>query len=335
MPKDINSKVQLSNDHGSLGSDSRPISATASNDVAVLIVTYNSADQIEACLSTLIAQRAEVSQEIIVVDNDSKDETVSIIKEKFPEVRLFTPGENLGFAKAVNYAAQQSNADYILLLNPDTEVLDHAVDKVHDFAQKNPQYGLYGGRTLKEDGTTLERSSCWGQPTLWSLFLFATGLSTIFRHNSFFDPESLGKWERNSVREVGVITGCFLLASKEAWNTIGGFDEHFWLYGEDVDLAISARKAGYRPVITPDAVTIHEVGQSSTSAQKMIWLHRGKVSLIKKHWSGLPCALSLLFLKSGVFLRAMMYRLAGKPDNQWFQGWKRRSEWICGHPRKN
>lgn len=307
----------------------------AKPDVAVIIVTYNSADQIEACLSTLLAQRATITQEVIVVDNDSQDETVSIIKEKFPDVRLFTPGENLGFAKAVNFAAQQTEAEYVLLLNPDTEVLDNAVDKVHAFAQQNPRYGLYGGRTLKEDGKTLERSSCWGQPTPWSLFLFATGLSTIFRHNTFFDPESLGKWERDSVREVGVITGCFLLASKDAWEKIGGFDEHFWLYGEDVDLAISARKAGFYPVITPDAVTIHEVGQSSTSAQKMIWLHRGKVSLIKKHWSGLPRSLSLLFIKTGVFIRSLLYQATGKSDNQWVQGWKRRSEWIHGHSQEN
>ncbi len=298
----------------------------------MLIVTYNSEGQIAECLQTLIEQRQTIRQEVIVVDNNSQDETVSIIRENFPQVRLFTPNKNLGFAKAVNFAAQQTRANYLLLLNPDTAVLDHAVDRVHAFAQKNPQYGFYGGRTLKEDGETLERSSCWGQPTTWSLFLFATGLSTLFRHNSFLDPESLGPWKRDSVREVGVITGCFLLVQRDAWLKVGGFDENFWLYGEDVDLAMTARKAGYHPVITPDAVTIHEVGQSSTSAQKMIWLHRGKVSLIKKHWSGASLPLALSFLKAGVFLRYMIYSLKGSHQNQWVQGWKRKTEWQDGHP---
>lgn len=322
-------KASQSNPVASLDPDTDSAHAP---DVAVIIVSYNSEDQIAACLKTLLAQRKSIRQEVIVVDNKSQDRTVDIIRQDFPEVRLFTPESNLGFAKAVNFAAQQTDAEYILLLNPDTEVLDHAVDNVYHFAEKHPEYGFYGGRTLKEDGKTLERSSCWGQPTPWSLFLFATGLSTVFRHNALLDPESLGPWQRDSVREVGVITGCFLLVKRLAWQKIGGFDEHFWLYGEDVDLAMRARRAGYRPVITPDAVTIHEVGQSSTSIQKMIWLHRGKVSLVKKHWRGLPRSFSLLCLKSGVLLRSLLYRLKGDKDNQWVQGWKRRAEWQDGHP---
>ncbi len=301
-------------------------------DVAVVIVTYNSEAQIAGCLESVLSQTDSVNIEILVVDNQSQDRTVSIIRSDFTSVRLFEPSSNLGFAKAVNFAVTQTSAPYVLLLNPDTEVLDHAIDKVHSFAQANPQYGFYGGRTLKDDRFSLEPSSCWGQPSPWSLFLFATGLSTLFKGNAFFDPESLGSWKRNSVREVGVITGCFLLAEKEAWDTIGGFDEHFWLYGEDVDLAIRARKAGYRPVITPDAITVHEVGQSSTGNQKMIWLYRGKVSLIKKHWNGIPRILSLAFLKTGVALRALLIRLSGRTQHHWVQGWKHRGEWIEGHP---
>ncbi len=303
-------------------------------DVAVLIVTYNSEEQIEACLSTLIEQRRAIDQEIIVVDNQSSDQTVEIIQKKFPQVRLYTPGKNLGFAKAVNFAAKQSSAKYFLLLNPDTKVLDHAVDKVYTFAETNPSYGFYGGRTLKEDGVTLEPSSCWGQPTVWSLFLFATGLSTLFRGNSFFDPEAIGGWKRDSIREVGVITGCFLLVQTSAWKTINGFDEDFWLYGEDADLAIRARRAGFRPVIYPEAVVVHEVGQSSTSHQKMIWLFRGKISLAQKHWRGPSKQLYLFFLKFGVAARFLLLRIAGKKEHHWIYGWKNRAEWANGHPTK-
>lgn len=303
--------------------------------VAVLIVTYNSEGQIENCLSSLIKERNSINQEIIVVDNNSTDKTVEIIKHKFPSVKLYSPGENLGFAKAVNFAAAQSDTSHILLLNPDTIVLDNAVDKVFNFAVNNPKYGFYGGRTLKNDGKTLEPSSCWGETNLWSLFLFATGISTIFRGSALFDPESIGGWKRDSIREVGVITGCFLLASREAWQELNGFDEHYWLYGEDADLGLRARKAGFRPVIFPDAVTIHEVGQSSTSAQKMIWLYQGKVSLIKNHWSGLPRILCLALLKLGVGMRATVSTLSGKKNTPWVTGWKRRSEWQAGHDGTN
>lgn len=300
-------------------------------DVSVVIVAYNSAGQIRECLASVVEQRGQLSQEIIVVDNNSSDDTAAIIESEFPEVKLHAKSDNIGFAKACNFAASESDSDYLLLLNPDTVVLDKAVEKVVQFARQNPKYGYYGGRTLKEDGKTLEPSSCWDQPSLWSQLTFATGLSTLFRHNSFFDPESIGSWQRDSIREVGVITGCFLLVEKKAWQEIGGFDEHYWLYGEDVDLAYRARKAGFSPVIYPEAVVIHEVGQSSTSAQKIIWLYRGKVSLIKRNWNGLTRSLGLGLQKLGVALRALPAIVSGKKDNKWAVAWKRRSEWQDGH----
>ncbi len=116
-------------------------------DVAILIVTYNSERQIEACLQSVYDQRGSTTQEVIVVDNDSKDGTIALIQERFPEVKLHAAGRNLGFAAGVNLAARQTEASYVLLLNPDTVVLDHAIDKVVEFARAHPSYGLYGGRT--------------------------------------------------------------------------------------------------------------------------------------------------------------------------------------------
>lgn len=314
----------------SIDNDS-PITESAPG-VTVLIVTYNSTEQISACLESVYKETRETHLEVIVVDNNSNDNTVEIVESNFPQVQLYAQKENLGFAKAVNFAASQAKTNHILLLNPDTVVLEGAIDKIVVFARENPQYGFYGGRTLKEDGITLERSSCWGQPTVWSLFLFASGLSTIFRDSPVFDPESIGGWQRDSIREVGVITGCFMLASKEAWERIEGFDEHFWLYGEDADLAMRARKMGYHPVIFPESIVIHEIGQSSTSAQKMIWLYRGKVSLIKRHWSGFAKSSALFFLKFGVFIRSLLFSIVGKKDSHWVVGWSRRKDWRNGHP---
>ncbi|MBC2608243.1 glycosyltransferase family 2 protein [Pelagicoccus albus] len=307
--------------------------ALADVKVSVVIVTYNSEEQIAPCLKSLHSEVREVQLETVVVDNGSQDSTVSIVKSQFPSVVLLDTKENLGFAKACNLAVQKSTGDFILLLNPDTVTLDGAVDKVVKFALAEPSYGFYGGQTLKEDGVTLERSSCWGLPSLWSMFTFATGLSTIFKHNGFFDPESLGKWKRDSVREVGVITGCFLLATREAWDSIEGFDEHFWLYGEDVDLSLRAKKAGYHPVIYPKAKVIHEIGQSSTSAQKGVWLQQGKVSYLKRNWSAPASFLGLILLNIGVAVRAFAYGLKGDQENQWVASWKRRSEWKNGHTK--
>ncbi|MCW1922894.1 glycosyltransferase family 2 protein [Luteolibacter arcticus] len=306
-------------------------------DVAIVIVSYNSQDHIGACLESVFAQRKSVTQQVIVVDNDSRDDTVNFIRTNFPEVELVLPGTNLGFAKGVNLGVKHSNAEYVLLLNPDTVILDNAVDVIVDFARKNPNHGLYGGRTLRPDGS-LEPSSCWGRPTLWSMTLFAFGLTTIAPKNRFLDPESLGSWQRDTVREVGVITGCFLLSPTEVWNKLGGLDERYFMYGEDADLAMRAHAAGYRPVICPDATLIHEVGAcSDTPVHKTMLLYRGKASLVRTHWTGLAQWLGLFFLATGTGLRAALSKVKAKPDSansaaaRWQTLWAERNKWICGY----
>ncbi len=300
-------------------------------DVAVLIVTYNSENEISDCLRSVVEQRRSVAQEIVVVDNDSKDRTVETIRAGFPEVKLVTPGKNLGFAAGVNLAARQSDAKYLLLLNPDTTILDHAIDVVVEFARQHPHYGFYGGRTLKADGR-LEPSSCWGLPSLWSLTMFAFGLSTLAKHNPILDPESLGSWPRDTVREVGIITGCFVLVERAAWEKLQGFDERYFMYGEDADLAMRARKAGYRPVICPDARLVHEVGKSSaTPFHKAILLYRGKANYVRVHWSGWRRNLGLLLLAAGVGFRAFGSAVVRSPSDTWRRLWQQRRDWLRGY----
>ena len=305
-------------------------------DVAIVIVTYNSEAQIAACLESVFGERKQVVQQVIVVDNESQDNTVEVVRHLFPQVDLILPGENLGFAKGVNLGVKYSDAEYVLLLNPDTKILDSAVDVIVNFARSNPVHGLYGGRSFKLDGS-LEPSSCWGKPTLWSMALFAFGITTLAPRNRWLDPESLGGWQRDSVREVGVITGCFLLSSSKVWQELEGLDERYFMYGEDVDLAFRARRRGYRPIICPDARLIHEGGQSSeTPVHKLILLYRGKASLVRSHWTGVSRSLGLFLLVSGTGLRAMLISLislvrAPQAAGRWQTLWKKRNEWSRGY----
>ncbi len=307
-----------------------------SADVAIVIVSYNSEEHIGACLESVFSQRKAVNQQVIVVDNHSRDGTVEFIRRNFPEVELLVPGENLGFAKGVNLGVRHSSAEFVLLLNPDTILLENAVDVIVEFARKNPGHGLYGGRTLTPDGE-LEPSSCWGLPSLWSMGLFAFGFTTVMPKNSFFDPESLGNWQRDSVREVGVITGCFLLAPTLVWNELGGLDERYFMYGEDADLAMRAHHAGYRPLICPEAKLIHEVGAcSDTPVHKTMLLYKGKASLVRLHWSGLQRSLGLFFLVTGTGIRALASRLKFAPGEKdsagrWQTLWRERKDWLQGY----
>jgi N-acetylglucosaminyl-diphospho-decaprenol L-rhamnosyltransferase len=305
-------------------------------DVAVVIVTYNSQEQIETCLRSLYERGGRTSKEVIVVDNNSRDNTVQLIQREFPEVKLVLPGENLGFAKGVNLGVRHSNADFVLLLNPDTEVLEDAIDTIVEFAREHPEYGLYGGRTFSPDGK-LEPSSCWGAPTLWSMALFAFGISKLAPRNAFLDPESLGDWKRDTVREVGVITGCLLLTPIEVWNRLGGMDERFFMYGEDADFSMRARQLGYRPVICPDAKVVHEIGKSSdTPIHKLMLLYRGKASLVRRHWTGPGRALGIFFLAAGTALRAAAGIVGGlvrgaRSPGRWQMLWNQRKDWLGGY----
>lgn len=309
---------------------------TAPADVAVLIVSYNTEDLLRESLRSVLEQRGGLRQQIIVVDNGSVDSSVAMVRSEFPEVELIDAKQNLGFARGVNLAATRANADFLLLLNPDTLVLDRAVERLVDFARSHPSHGLYGGRSLRRDGS-LELSSCWALPTVWSTTCFALGLSTAFRHTRWFDPEAMAEWRRDTVREVGIITGCLLLASRDAWRKLGGFDERYFMYGEDADLAWRAREAGYRPIICPEACIIHDVGKASaTRAGKLLLLFKGKATLVRDHFDGWRKQLVLFELLVGVGLRALLAQIrpgtnASEAD-PWIVVWRQRHDWILGYP---
>ena len=309
-------------------------------DVSILIVTYRCRDAVKDCLSSIPDGAGRLSHEVVVVDNASGDGTADMIRHDHPGVVLIALEENTGFAAGVNRAADTARGEFLLLLNPDTVVHPGAIEELVAFARANPRHGIYGGRTVNPDGT-LHPGSCWGAPSLWSLSCFATMLSTASRGSRLFDPESLGRWQRDSVREVDVVTGCLLLAPRHVWRELGGFDPTFFMYGEDVDLALRAKKAGYRPVITPDAVVTHEIGVSSASRpEKFLLVLRAKVTVMKKHWSPARATVGRALLLAGVGARAVagsfQRRSAGPAPGArgttWRTLWVERRRWLAGFP---
>jgi N-acetylglucosaminyl-diphospho-decaprenol L-rhamnosyltransferase len=307
--------------------------------VSILLVTYRCREAARACLASIEAATRCVDYEVIVLDNASGDGTVEMVAEEFPGTRLVASPVNLGFAAGVNRAAGEAASEFLLLLNPDTVVHDGAVENLLDFARAHPEHGLYGGRTLNPDGR-VNPGSCWGAPSLWSLFCFAATLSTAFKGNAILDPESLGGWERDSVREVDIVTGCLLLVPRALWKELGGFDTRFFMYAEDADLALRARALGYRPAITPDAVVTHEIGVSSaTREDKLVLLFRGKATLLWKHWRPLRRRLGVALLVVGVGVRALEASLlgrfraaSGRRASFWPGVWKARKDWAAGYP---
>jgi len=290
---------------------------------AVIIVNYNTRDEtVTAVRRALDATTLQI--EIVVVDNGSHDGSVDALRSEFPQISLIDAGANLGFAAGVNLGVAHSRAPLVVLLNPDTEVLPGAIDALVSFARRHPEHGLYGGRTLRPDGTT-DPSSCWGDMSLWSLTSFAAGLTTVFRRSRLFDPESLGTWERDSVREVPIITGCLLLTPREEWDGLGGMDERFFLYGEDADFSRRARERGMRPVIVPEATIVHAVGGSTgSSGRKMCMVMAGKATVLHTSWRPLPRTIGIALLQLGA--------LARRRNPTWAEVWARRRDWRTGYP---
>ncbi len=233
---------------------------------------------------------------------------------------------NVGFARACNVGVGLSRGRLVALINPDTLVTAAALEALVRFHDADPSRGIVGGRTVAPDGT-LDPRSCWGAMTLWSLACYATGLSTLFRGNRVLDPESLGQWQRDSERAVDVVTGCLLLTSRLVWDELDGFDEAFFMYGEDADLCWRAWRSGYRPSVSPAAQIVHAVGASSSSTlAKQRLLMRGRAHLARKRWHGIRRRVALGLMATGVGLRS----LTSRPGSVSRELWTERSDWLAG-----
>jgi len=299
-------------------------------DISVVIVSYKVPALLRACLASLRREAAECSYEVIVVDNASGDGTAELVQDEFPDVRLIALSENIGFAAGSNLGARAATGEYLLMLNPDTELVGNTLGALLGYARAHPEAGLVGGRTLRPDGK-LDPGSCWGAQSIWSLVCFASGLSTAFRDSRVFNPESIAGWSRDSERRVDIVTGCLCLSPRAVWEQLGGFDESFFMYGEDADLAARARTRGYHPAITPDAVILHHVGASSQSVDKREMNLRCRVALAHKHWSPGRARVAVALLQTGTGLRALGATVTRRPSSTWPAVWRRRREWRGGY----
>lgn len=306
--------------------------------LSILIISYNTRDMTLECIRSVFEQTVRTTFEIIVLDNASSDGSAEAMLEEFGDrVRLVRSGENLGFAGGNNAAAEHASGDYLLLLNPDTVVLDGAIDTLVAYAVEHPQAGIWGGRTVFADGS-LNPASCWSRQTLWSLTSQALGLSSIFRTSSLFNPEGMGGWDRSGEREVDIVSGCFLLISRELWRRLDGFHPDFFMYGEEADLCLRARTLGARPRVTARATIIHYGGASETvRADKLCRLLAAKTLLVDRHFAGLRRRVGKRLLAAWPLSRMVAHCLLApirsgsrRGAEIWGQVWAERRLWMRG-----
>lgn len=309
-------------------------------DLSILIVSYNTRDLTVAAIESVFRFPPDRPFEVIVLDNASSDGSAEAIAERFGgRVRLIAHQTNVGFAAGNNIAAQSATGRQLLLLNPDTLVLDGTLTNILDFARRQPQRRIWGGRTLFPDHS-LNPTSCWRRLTLWSLFCSATGLTYMFPRSRLFNSEAYGDWARDSEADVDIVTGCFLLIDHDFWARLRGFDPTFFMYAEEADLCLRAAAAGARPGITPTAQLVHYGGASEvTRTEKVITTMRGRITLMRKHWSTAAYIAGRGLLLLWAFSRMVASRvLSGPQDNpgqshqKWSEIWGRRAEWLVAYP---
>ncbi len=304
----------------------------------IIIVSYNTAKYTKRAIQSIYTETKETSFNIVVVDNNSPDNSVEVIRNHFPDIQLIESKKNLGFAGGVNLGAKAVNSDYILLLNPDTVILDGAIDKLMNFAQKESNAGIWGGVTLNND-LSLNPNNARARISFKTLLFSATGLSKIFRSSCFFNHDNYGCWDRKSVRHVDVITGCFFLTKRSLWEELEGLDETFFMYAEEADYCIRAIKKGYQPIVTPDARIIHHGGVSEANfSGKMIKLLKGKSELINKHTKPWKQSLYKNLLLTHVINKYLSYTLLAlvKKDkktilSEWRTIFQQRHSWLKGY----
>lgn len=276
--------------------------------VSIIIVNWNTCDILSDCLVSIYEQTENVEFEVIVIDNNSGDASVEVIKKKFPQVRLIENSVNRGFAAANNQGIATAKGRYVLLLNSDTIVLDNAIAKTVRFADTYPEAAVVGCRVLNPDRTL--QPTCFMFPSLLNMLLSSSYLYKVFPNSRFFGRERMSRWARDNVREIDVVTGCFMLIRREAIDQVGVMDERFFMYGEETDWCYRFTQAGWRVVFTPGAEIVHLRGASSRQIKPEMRLQlSGSILLfLKKHRRPLEYRLGC-FLVALFFLVRIPYWL--------------------------
>lgn len=278
-------------------------------DLSIIIVSYNCVSQLIDCLRS-ISSMSSIRYEIICVDNCSSDNTISKVQKRFPTVRWILNDRNLGFSAANNQGAQIATGEYLLFLNPDTILLEHAVETALGFAKNHSNVGVVGAKLLNEDGSL--QPSCSSFPSLWGYFLESTFLYHLFGKSKMLKNGIPVIYKYDRRLQVDIVKGAFFGVRKKVFDDLGGFDENFFMYSEEDDFCYRAQKRGWDTVVIPECEVIHLGGQSAKPIWSKMFVeqHKSKIIFFLKHHGTSRTLIVAVFLFSGVALRLVIWAVA-------------------------
>ncbi|MCC6865873.1 MAG: glycosyltransferase [Ignavibacteria bacterium] len=234
-------------------------------DISVIIVNYNVKELLEECIRSVLNSSVNLNVEIIVVDNNSFDGSIQYIKEKFPNenrLKIIESPINLGFAKANNLGSKEANGEYLLILNPDTILQEDTLEKTLKFYKNSEKTGAVTCKLILPTGK-LDLACRRSFPTPSVAVYRILGLSKLFPNSKTFGKYNLTYLDENDTYEVDAIVGAFMFIKKRIYDEVNGFDEDYFMYGEDLDLCFRIKKAGYKIYYYPQTSIIHYKGEST------------------------------------------------------------------------
>jgi len=276
--------------------------------LSVIIVNYNVKYFLEVCLHSVLRAAKGVDAEIIVVDNNSTDDSCNMVRQKFPTVQLIENKDNKGFSKANNQAVAIAKGEYVLFLNPDTVMPEDFFEKTLPYMDANPDVGGLGPRLIDGKGVFAPDSKK-SFPSLSVALFKTTGINKIFSTSPYFNKYYAVHIHEHEVAPIDVLSGCCMLIRRKAMDEAGGpFDEDYFMYCEDVDLSYRIQKTGYKNMYYPKADLIHYKGESTrkmTLSYVRIF-NEALVTFVKKHYTKQQAGLFILFINVGIVLRAVL-----------------------------
>ncbi len=274
-------------------------------DLSVIIVNYNVRQFLENSLTSILRALEGLEGEVFVVDNASEDGSVEMVRNKFPAVRLIENPANAGFARANNIALKQARGRYLLLINPDTVVQEDTFTVMMRFLDEHPDAGLAGCKILNPDGS-FQLPCRRSFPTPWVAFTKIFGLSALFPHSRLFGRYNLTYLSPDETYPVDAVSGSFMMLRRDVYEKVGGLDEAFFMYGEDLDWCYRIRQAGYKVYYVHATKIIHFKGESTrrSDIDEIRTFYQAMQLFVEKHFS--RSLIVEVFLTIGITLRAAL-----------------------------
>ncbi|WP_348800365.1 glycosyltransferase family 2 protein [Flavobacterium adhaerens] len=282
--------------------------------LSVIILNYNVRYFLELCLLSVESALKNIDSEIIVVDNNSQDQSCEMVQKRFPNVKLIQNNQNVGFSKGNNVGVTQAKGNYICILNPDTVVAEDTFEKILTFANTQNDLGVVGVKLIDGTGNFLPESKR-GVPTPWVAFTKVLGLYRFFSKSTLFNQYYAQHVSENETAEVEILVGAFMFLKRDLYIEVGGFDEDCFMYSDDIDLSYTILQKGKKNYYFHETTVIHYKGESTIKdGMYMKRFQEAMEFFYTKHFK--RSFVFSVFMKIGIVFFSLVKRFQGKTQKK-------------------